>query len=285
MRGSSVRSIFMFLSCALFIPAMAISAWAHVTLAEPNAAPGARYTAHFRVGHGCDGKPTTALTVALPAGVGQVVPEAPAGWSIATVREGTRTSAVTWKGGSLAADKAGIFTVTMTLPAGGSQLVFPAMQMCGATEENWNETPMAGMTMKHPAPVLTLAAAPAAPAGVAVSDGWFRALPGTLPAGGYFILRNSGAAKAVLTGAESPACGMLMLHKSEDKGGMAAMDMVASLDVPAGGSVSFSPGGYHLMCMDAKPALKPGTTVPVTLTFQGGGRLAATFAVRNAAGK
>jgi len=271
---------------ALALCFSATPALAHVTLAEANAAPGSRYTAHFRVGHGCDGKPTTALTVSIPVGVSQIVPEAPPGWSIATVREGARTTAVTWKGGSLPADKPGTFTVAMMLPASGTQLVFSAMQMCGAVEEDWNEMPMAGMTMKHPAPVLMLAAAaPAAPAGLAVSDGWFRALPGALPAGGYFTLRNRGAGAAMLTGAESPACGMLMLHKSESKGGMAGMDMVAEVDVPAGGGVSFSPGGYHLMCMDAKPALKPGASVPVTLTFRDGARLTANFAVRNAAGK
>jgi copper(I)-binding protein len=267
---------------ALGLCLSATPALAHVTLAEPNAAPGSRYVAHFRVGHGCDGKPTTALTVALPAGVSQITPEAPPGWSIATVREGARTTAVTWKGGSLPADKSGTFTLGMTLPANGTQLVFSAMQMCGAVEEDWNEMP--GAIQKHPAPVLTLGA-PAAPSGLAMNDGWFRALPGALPAGGYFILRNSGVAKAVLTGAQSPACGSLMLHKSESKGGLAAMDMVAAVDVPAGGSVSFAPGGYHLMCMDAKPALKPGATVAVTLNFQDGAQLTANFAVRNAAGK
>jgi len=268
---------------ALALCLSAAPACAHVTLAETNAAPGSRYVAHFRVGHGCDGKPTTALTVALPVGVSQIAPEAPPGWSIATVREGARTIAVTWKGGSLPADKSGTFTVAMTLPAVGTQLVFNAMQMCGKTEEDWNEMPAAAQ--KHPAPVLMLAAASAAPSSLAVSDAWFRALPGALPAGGYFTLRNSGAKQVVLTGAESPACGMLMLHKSETKGGMAGMDMVASVDIPAGGRISFSPGGYHLMCMDAKPALKPGTSAPVTLAFQDGGRLTANFAVRNAAGK
>ncbi len=280
----SLRSALLSLSC---LPSLAAPALAHVTLAEPNAVPGSRYVAHFRVGHGCDGKPTTALTVSLPVGVSQVAPEAPPGWNIAIVREGNRTSAVTWKGGSLPAGKQGTFAVAMMLPASGTQLVFPAMQMCGAVQEDWNEAPMAGMTLKRPAPVLTLAAAtaPAAPAGLAVRDAWFRALPGTLPAGGYFTLRNTGTAKVTLTGAESPACGMLMLHKSDSKGGMAGMDMVSSVDVPAGGSLSFAPAGYHLMCMEPKPVLKPGASVPVTLSFQGGGRLTAPFAVRNAAGK
>jgi len=123
------------------------------------------------------------------------------------------------------------------------------------------------------------------PAAASVHDGWFRALPGGLPSGGYFTLHNDGTAALSLTGASSPACGMLMLHKSENTGGTSSMADVTSLDIPAGKSLSFAPGGYHLMCMQPGAAMKPGGTVKVTFTFAGGTTLDADFAVRNAAGK
>jgi periplasmic copper chaperone A len=133
---------------------------------------------------------------------------------------------------------------------------------------------------------LLLAAGPAFAAGpLGVSDAWIRAMPAGIPSGGYFTLRNNGAKEVVLTGASSPGCGSLMLHQSEMTGGMSSMHHVDEVDVPAGGSVAFAPGGYHLMCMDAGPAIKPGSTVPVTLTFKDGGKLTAPFQVRNAAGK
>ena len=128
-------------------------------------------------------------------------------------------------------------------------------------------------------------AADAGPAGVSVVDGWMRALPPAVPSGGYFTLQNKSGKAAILTGAGSPACGMLMLHKSDDKGGLSSMADVAEVTVPAGGKVSFTPGGYHLMCMDSKPSLRPGATVPVTLAFKSGEKLTVSFAVRNAAGK
>ena len=112
-----------------------------------------------------------------------------------------------------------------------------------------------------------------------------RALPGTVPAGGYFILHNDGKAQVTLTGAQSPACGMLMLHLSENNGGMSSMRHVDSIDVAPGGVLEFKQGGYHLMCMQPGPAIKPGATVPVTLTFQDGAKVVADFPVRNAAGK
>ncbi len=131
----------------------------------------------------------------------------------------------------------------------------------------------------------TAAAAPAQAADVTVKDAWFRALPAGLPAGGYFTLHNGGQSPITLTGAESSACGMLMLHKSEDKGGMSAMMDKPSIVVPAGGDLKFAPGGYHLMCTDPTPAMKAGTVVPVTLQFTGGAKLAASFAVKNARGQ
>jgi copper(I)-binding protein len=58
-----------------------------------------------------------------------------------------------------------------------------------------------------------------------------------------------------------------------------------TVDVAPGSMVSFAPGGYHLMCMDSKPMLKPGSKVPVTLQFAGGASLTAQFDVRTATGR
>ena len=126
---------------------------------------------------------------------------------------------------------------------------------------------------------------PAFAAQVEVSHAWFRALPAGLPAGGYFRLHNSGASEAVLTGVQSPACGMLMLHESSESGGMGRMKMVESVRVPARGMVAFKPGGYHLMCMKPAAAMKPGAEVGVTFSFADGTKTIARFAVKNAKGE
>jgi len=120
-------------------------------------------------------------------------------------------------------------------------------------------------------------------ASLTVSDAWFRSLPAGLPAGGYFTLHNAGAKDAVLTGAQSPACGSVMLHRSENMDGMSGMTMAENVTVPAHGTFAFAPGGYHLMCMS--PAMKPGATAAVTLQFADGTKLTAPFAVKNARGK
>lgn len=141
------------------------------------------------------------------------------------------------------------------------------------------------MRSKIAACIWIAAVLPAGAGTLDVRDGWFRALPPAVPSGGYFTLVNGGTAPVTLTGAESPACGMLMLHKSENMGGMTGMADVSAIDVAGGGKLVFAPGGYHLMCMHATGALKPGATVPVTLHFKDGQKLTAPFAVRDAAGK
>ncbi len=123
----------------------------------------------------------------------------------------------------------------------------------------------------------------AAPPPITVVQPWFRYVVPQVPAGGYLTLHNGSSEPAVLTGASSPACGMLMLHRSETSGGADRMVPVASVVVPPGGSISFAPGGYHLMCM--QPRMTPGTSVHVTLTFQGGQTVRAAFPVFGAAGK
>ncbi len=121
--------------------------------------------------------------------------------------------------------------------------------------------------------------------GLALSGPWFRLVMPSLPAAGYFTLSNSGATAQTVIGAASPACGMLMLHRSVDQGGQERMVEVASVPVPAHGKLSFMPGGYHLMCMSPAAAMRPGQSVPVTLRFAGGKSLTASFPVRNATGK
>lgn len=120
---------------------------------------------------------------------------------------------------------------------------------------------------------------------VTVTNAWMRALPGGLPAGGYFILHNPTAKTLTLRAASSSACGMLMLHKSETMSGMASMANVDTVDVPAGGTLEFSPGGYHLMCMQPTAQMKPGGKVRVTLRFADGAKVESEFEVRGANGR
>ncbi len=109
------------------------------------------------------------------------------------------------------------------------------------------------------------------PANVHAANAWFRYLLPNLPAGGYITLTNSGDTTTRLVKASSPACGALMLHKSENDGGTSMMVMMKSITIPAHGQVSFAEGGYHLMCM--QPKMKVGDKVSMVLGFDDGDNL------------
>ena len=119
-------------------------------------------------------------------------------------------------------------------------------------------------------------------AGVTVENPWMRYLLPGLPAAGYMVLHNGGDVPVALIGAASPACEMLMLHRSQDSSGTSMMMDVPTVSVPAGGSVSFAPGGYHLMCMT--PRMKVGDRIAVTLRFANAAPVSATMPVYGANG-
>ena len=118
-----------------------------------------------------------------------------------------------------------------------------------------------------------------------VSGAWMRFIMPSVPAAAYFRLSNGSARPRVLVGADSPACGMLMLHESLVQNGMDRMVMLKSIQVPAHGHVDFAPGHYHLMCMAPSKGMSPGQSVTISLRFADGERVMARFTVRGATGR
>lgn len=60
---------------------------AHVTLETQEAPANGSYKAVLKVGHGCEGSPTTAIRVQIPEGVIAVKPMPKTGWQVDTVKE------------------------------------------------------------------------------------------------------------------------------------------------------------------------------------------------------
>jgi copper(I)-binding protein len=136
--------------------------------------------------------------------------------------------------------------------------------------------------MKFLAVLMMFLAPVAAHAQITVQKPWMRYLLPNLPAAAYMVVHNDGGTKAVLSGAASPACGMLMLHQSQDDSGMAMMMDVPMITIPAHGFLLLAPGGYHLMCM--APVMKIGTKVKLTLNFTDGRTVALSVPVYGPAG-
>ena len=127
-----------------------------------------------------------------------------------------------------------------------------------------------------------LLAVPAFAAGIAVQQPWVRWLPVGLPAAGYATLVNAGDTPVSLVGVSSPDYGAVMIHRSLDRGGMERMVMVDSIPVPPHGRAALAPGGYHLMLMQPRHAIRPGQQVTLIFTFADGSTIAVQAPVRPA---
>ncbi len=101
----------------------------------------------------------------------------------------------------------------------------------------------------------------------------------------YFMVENSGTEDDRLVAASSDAAGVVQVHETTMADGTATMAEVEGVDVPAGGSVTFEPGGYHVMLMEIPEALEVGSSIDVTLSFEGAGDVDVTAEIREFTGE
>ncbi|HTI67688.1 MAG TPA: DUF1775 domain-containing protein [Caulobacteraceae bacterium] len=151
--------------------AFAGAARAHVAIVEASGLPGGAMTVTFRISHGCKTLATTGLRVELPPGVvAQTI--AKPGWNtVVSPATASAPATVTWRGGPSPERTADTFPLGLRLPSAAGPLYFPADQICGDQTVRWGEIPPRGSTtgaLSHPAPVLIVGDAPAAPTGMAV---------------------------------------------------------------------------------------------------------------------
>jgi periplasmic copper chaperone A len=127
------------------------------------------------------------------------------------------------------------------------------------------------------------ASAMAADSTVAVTNSWARATPpGAKTAAAYVTLTNKGAAPDQLLSASTPVAGEAMLHITINDHGVMKMRPIKSIDLKPGKSVTFKPGGMHIMLMDLKQPLKEGDSFPLALTFAKAGRIETVVKVAKA---
>jgi periplasmic copper chaperone A len=139
--------------------------------------------------------------------------------------------------------------------------------------------PYPGLSVRYPcssvfqriAAALCAAACTLAAAEVTVRDAWVR---GTVPAqtttGAFMTLTSTTEAKLVAVA--SPVAKTAEVHESMMHGNTAHMHEIEALALPAGKPVTLKPGGYHVMLMGVSRPLKPGDTVPLTLTIEEKGK-------------
>ncbi len=111
---------------------------------------------------------------------------------------------------------------------------------------------------------------------ITVSQGYVRDVPpGTHNTAMFLMLTNTGKMEQNLIAVVSPISNQTQLHKTIIEKGvseysMASMRQVNDIVLPAGKTVAFQPGSYHIMVMDLTGNLTVGQQVPVWLIFADG---------------
>ncbi|ESR27076.1 DUF1775 domain-containing protein [Lutibaculum baratangense] len=300
------------LGAAAAVLAAVSPAQAHVTLEQDAAAGETYYKAVFRVPHGCaPGQATNKVTVRLPEGFISAKPMPKAGWQLETVTgayaepheihgetvaEGVRE--VTWTG-ELPDEFYDEFVVRGRIsgvPAGG-ELAFPVIQTCGESEVAWSEMAAEGEDphdLDASAPTLRVAeggasighahAAPGHAAeepgsavlgDISISRAWIRATPPAAKvAGGYLTVTNAGEEDDTLVGGSVFFADGFEIHEMSMVNGVMQMrELPRGLKVPAGQTVTFEPGGLHLMLTNVKDPPAEGEFLKLTLRFERAGEV------------
>lgn len=107
---------------------------------------------------------------------------------------------------------------------------------------------------------------------VVVSDATIRLLPpGTPNTSAYFTVKNTGEKDVYLVGAQSEVAKTVELHNHVMKGEVMRMEKQEKVKVAAGETVTFQPGGLHIMLFGLKSPLSENQHVEIGLNTQEGG--------------
>jgi len=122
---------------------------------------------------------------------------------------------------------------------------------------------------------------------IQIEDAWVReTVAGQSATAGYVTIENHGSGDDRLVGVSAPSPITAMLHETSTSGGISSMRPLENgLKVPAGGSVTLTPGGAHVMISGLTEPLRPNDTLKLTLRFERSGDRAVDFRVASAMDK
>lgn len=116
---------------------------------------------------------------------------------------------------------------------------------------------------------------------ITIDKAWARATPkGAEVGAGYLTIHNNGAAPDRLTGGSADFATVEVHEMSMSGGVMKMRKLEDGLAIPAHGSVTLAPSGYHLMFTGLKQPLVKGTVAKASLTFEHAGSIPIVFPVQ-----
>jgi copper(I)-binding protein len=129
------------------------------------------------------------------------------------------------------------------------------------------------------------------PSELTVTDAWARPADQGSTSAIYFVINNPLDTEDTLLRAEANVSEAVEIHQTSimdmnaesdtkmEGGDVMQMMPVDRVPVPAGGSVTFEPGGFHVMLVNLNQALEPGAEVSLHLFFENAGEITLTVPV------
>ena len=128
--------------------------------------------------------------------------------------------------------------------------------------------------------LLSLTAMSAA-AEVTVENAYVRAIPpGQMMSASFMTLKNDAAESVSLIAGHSSIAKSVELHTHTNNGGVMQMRQVDKVDIPANGTATLQPGGFHIMLIGLNKDLIEGQEVDLTLDFSDGSSHVLTLPVK-----
>lgn len=135
------------------------------------------------------------------------------------------------------------------------------------------------------ASILAIAAAARAEAGgIEVLEPFSRATIGNATSGVvYLTIVNHASAADRLVSASTPVAARTDLHRTVRDGDVARMRRLEAVEIPAGDTVGFDPGGAHIMLTGLEAPLREGDRFDLTLVFESAGPMTVEVPVKSIA--
>ena len=131
--------------------------------------------------------------------------------------------------------------------------------------------------------ILAVAAPLPARAGetITIDNAWVRPSIGNLPnSAGYMTIHNGGNGLDRLINISGEIADRIEIHVHSKDGDIMRMRKVSDgVVVPAGGEVSFEPGGFHIMILGVRHKLIAGDHIELKLQFENSGAMTVPFKV------
>ncbi|GAB6405355.1 copper chaperone PCu(A)C [Pseudomonas sp. MHK4] len=119
-----------------------------------------------------------------------------------------------------------------------------------------------------------------------IAHPWSQELPPNAPnVAAYFVIHNTGNSADRLLSVDSPISGKAQLHEHVMQNDLMKMQQVPSVEIPAGGDITFAPMAYHVMLLELndRSLLSDGKRFPLTLHFEKSGDVTVEVAVQKQA--